>query len=37
MKHTHHILRTIRIVLATFFFVAVTLLFLGLGSQFNLG
>lgn len=36
MKHTHHFLRTIRIVLATFFFVAVTLLFLGLGTQFNL-
>ena len=36
MKHTHHFLRTIRMVLATFFFVAVTLLFLGLGTQFNL-
>ena len=36
MKHPHHLLRTIRIILATFFFVAVTLLFLGLGSQFNL-
>ena len=33
---TNRILRTVRIVLATFFFVTVTLLFLGVGGQFNL-
>lgn len=33
---TSNILRMVRIVLATFFFVAVTLLFLGVGWQFNL-
>ena len=36
MKHPSHFLRTIRVVLAICFFVAVTLLFLGVGWQFNL-
>ena len=36
MKHPSHLLRTVRVVLATCFFVAVTLLFLGVGWQFNL-
>jgi len=33
---TNHLLRTVRIVLATFFYLTVTLLFLGIGWQFNL-
>ena len=36
MKQPSHLLRTIRVVLATCSFVAVTLLFLGVGWQFNL-
>lgn len=36
MKHRSNLLRTTRIVLATLFFAAVTLLFLGVGWQFNL-
>lgn len=36
MKHHSNLLRTTRIVLATLFFAAVTLLFLGIGWQFNL-
>ena len=36
MKHRSNLLRTTRIVLATLFFTAVTLLFLGVGWQFNL-
>lgn len=36
MKQPSHLLRTVRVVLATCFFVAVTLLFLGVGWQFNL-
>ena len=36
MKHRSNLLRTTRIVLATLFFAAVTLLFLGIGWQFNL-
>lgn len=36
MKAHTNILRTVRIVLASFFFVAVTLLFLGIGGSFNL-
>lgn len=36
MKQPSHLLRTVRVVLATCFFIAVTLLFLGVGWQFNL-
>ncbi|MBR1962842.1 MAG: 4Fe-4S dicluster domain-containing protein [Alistipes sp.] len=35
MKHRSNLLRTTRIVLATLFFTTVTLLFLGIGWQFN--
>ena len=35
MKQPSHLLRTIRVVLATCFIIAVTLLFLGVGWQFN--
>ncbi len=36
MKPKSHILRTLRIVLASFFFVVITLLFLGIGGRFNI-
>lgn len=36
MRHKTNLLRTIRIALATLFFVAATLLFLGVGWQFNM-
>ena len=36
MKHRSNLLRTTRIVLATLFFATITLLFLGIGWQFNL-
>lgn len=36
MRHRTNLLRTIRIALATLFFVAATLLFLGVGWQFNM-
>lgn len=36
MRHKTSLLRTIRIALATLFFVAATLLFLGVGWQFNM-